>query len=275
MGGVRDTGVRKQSYLAAALLAGLLLVFGACGETESDVEPRSITALPTDTPEPEGPGVGAVPLERFSYEASLTLRSGGGEDALELFVTTQGVFVGPDSHAFTYRTQLGEGEAEQRLVMIGDEAWYRSGESAWEMTTPDDTRVLALLAVAFSAMHPDFLGGAEFNRVRSNVLNLPSTEEFVNSIRAYHYEVGVEGRQYLEALQVGEEGLRAANDLEWDLWLARDGSWPVRLLATGTVAVDLTILQTLELKAPTLWEIRIDVSRPNDPDLQIAPPETG
>ncbi len=275
MGGVLDISVRRRAYVLAVFLAGLLLVVGACRESKSDVAPRSITALPTDTPEPDGPGVGAVPLERFTYEASLTLRSGGGEDALELFVTTKGTFVGPDSHAFTYRTQLGEGEMEQRLVMIGDEAWYRSGEGAWEMTTPDDKRVVALLEVAFSAMHPDFLGGAEFNRVRSNVLSLPSTEEFVNSIRAYHYEVGVEGRQYLEALQVGEEGLRAASDLEWDLWLARDGSWPVRLQATGTVVVDLTILQTLELKAPTQWEIRIDVARPNDEDLQIAPPETG
>ena len=275
MGGVRDSSVRERVYVLAALLAGLLLVFGACAETRSNREPRSITALPTNTPEPGVSGVGALPLERFTYEASLTLREGGGEDALELFVTTKGTFVGPDSHAFTYRTELGEGEAEQRLVMIGEEAWYRSGESAWETTTPDDARVVALLEVAFSAMHPDFLGGAEFDRVRANVIGLPSTEEFVNSIRAYHYQVGVEGRQYLEALQVGEEGLRAADDLEWDLWLARDGSWPVRLQATGTVAVDLTILQTLELEAPTQWEIRIDVSRPNDPDLRIAAPEAG
>lgn len=275
MGGLHDASVHKRVYVLMALLAGLLLVFGACRETTGDREPRSITALPTDTPEPDGPGVGAVPLERFAYEASLTLRSGGGEDALELFVTTKGVFVGPDSHSFTYLTQLGEGEAEQRLVMIGEEAWYRSGEGAWEPTTLDDARVVALLKVAFSAMHPNFLGGAEFNRVRSNVLSLPSTEEFVNSIRAYHYKVGAEGRQYLEALQVGEDGLRAASDLEWDLWLARDGSWPVRLQATGTVAVDLTILQTLELEAPTQWKILIDVSRPNDEDLRIVPPETG
>ena len=84
MGGVRDTSVHKRVYVAAALLAGLLLVSGACGETNSDREPRSIMALPTDTPEPDEPGVGAVPLERFAYEASLTLRAGGGEDALEL-----------------------------------------------------------------------------------------------------------------------------------------------------------------------------------------------
>ena len=275
MGGVRDTSVHKRVYVGAALLAGLLLVSGACGETNSDRELRSITALPTDTPEPDEAGVGAVPLGRFAYEASLTLRAGGGEDALELSVRTKGTFVGPDRHTFTYRTQLGEGEAEQRLVMIGEEAWYSSGESAWERTTLDDERVAALLEVAFSAVHPDFLGGAEFDRVRSNVLGLPSTEEFVNSVRAYHYEVGVEGRQYLEALQVGEEGLRAANDLAWDLWLARDGSWPVRLQATGTVTVDITILQTLELEAPTQWEIRIDVSRPNDPDLRVVAPDVG
>ncbi len=273
MGGVREARFRNWMIAAIALLAGLLLL-AACGDGGSSNEPRTITALPTDTPVPETPGVGALPLERFAYEASLTLRGSGGEEALELFVTTQGIYVGPDRHAFTYRTELGEGEAEQGLVMIGQDAWYRTGDGDWQATDLEDTRVVELLDVAFSALRPDFLGGEEFERVRANVLSLPSTEEFVNSIRAYHYQVGPEGRDYLAQLQVGDEGLRSASDLEWDIWLARDGSWPVRLQATGTVAVDITILNTLELEAPTQWTIRIDVSRPNDPDLRIAVPET-
>lgn len=273
MDGVRGGRFRRWTYVATALLTGLLLL-GACGEGAGDVELRAITPLQTETPVRETPGVGALPLESFAYEASLTLREGGGEDALELFVTTQGIYVGPDKHAFTYRTELGGGEAEQRLVIIGQEAWYRSGDGAWQATTPEDPRVVGLLEVAFSAVRPDFLGGPEFERVRANVLGLPSTEEFVNAIRAYHYEVGPEGRDYLAQLQVGEEGLRSAKDLKWDIWLARDGSWPVRLQATGTVAVDITILQTLELEAPTQWTIRIDVFRPNDPELRIVEPET-
>ncbi len=257
-----------------AVVAGMVLaVTVACGGGGSS-EPRAITALPTTTPDPQAADTGALPLDRFVYEASLTLQ-GSGEDARELFVSTSGMFVSPDQHAFTYRTELGEGVAEQQLVMVDGSVWYRNGDGPWEVTELEDELVQDLLDVAFTALRPDFLGGAEFERVRANVLRLPSTEEFVNEIRAYHYQVGVEGREFLEALQVGEAGLRSAADLEWDLWLARDGSWPVRLQAKGTVAVDLTVLQTLELKAPTRWEIRIDVSRPDDPTLAINTPEAG
>ena len=274
MGGVNSMHIRVPAGPAAAVAAGMVLAVAmACGGGGSS-EPRAITALPSATPEPQAADAGALPLERFVYEASLTLQ-GSGDDARELFVSTRGIFVSPDQHAFTYRTELGEGEAEQQLVMVDGSVWYRSGDGPWQKTELEDELVQNLLDVAFTALRPDFLGGAEFERVRANVLRLPSTEEFVNEIRAFHYQVGVEGREYLEALQVGDEGLRSAADLEWDLWLARDGSWPVRLQARGTVAVDLTVLQTLELKAPTRWEIRIDVSRPDDPTLVINTPEAG
>ncbi len=266
--------IRVSRAPMAALVAGLVLAVAmACGGGGSS-EPRASTTLPSATPDPQAEGIGALPLERFIYEASLTLQ-GSGDDARELFVSTRGIFVSPDQHAFTYLTEVGEGEAEQRLVMVDGSVWYRSGDGPWQNTDLEDEQVKDLLDVAFTALRPDFLGGPEFDRVRANVLRLPSTEEFVNETRAYHYQVGVEGREFLEALQLGEEGLRSASDLEWDLWLARDGSWPVRLQARGTVAVDLTVLQTLELEAPTRWEIRIDVSRPDDPTLAINTPEAG
>ena len=275
MGGVISLHIRVLTGPIAAVAAGMVLAAAtACGGG-GNPEPRGITALPSATPDPQAADTGALPLERFVYEASLTLQ-GSGEDAKELFVSTRGIFVSPDQHAFTYRTELGEGEAEQQLVMVDGSVWYRSGGAGpWQKMELEDELVQDLLDVAFTALRPDFLGGIEFERVRANVLRLSSTEEFVNEIRAYHYQVGVEGREYLEALQVGDEGLRSAADLEWDLWLARDGAWPVRLQARGTVAVDLTVLQTLELKAPTRWEIRIDVSRPDDPTLEINTPEAG
>ena len=274
MGGVISMHIRVRTGPIAAVVAGMALAVAmACGGDGSS-EPRGITALPSALPDPQAADIGALPLERFVYEVSLTLQ-GSGEDARELFVSTRGIFVSPDQHAFTYRTELGEGVVEQQLVMVDGSVWYRSGDGRWQNTDLEDELVQDLLDVAFTALRPDFLAGAEFDRVRANVLRLPSTEEFVNEIRAYHYQVGAEGRDFLEALQVGDEGLRSAANLEWDLWLARDGSWPVRLQARGTVAVDLTVLQTLELKAPTQWEIRIDVSRPDDPTLAINTPEAG
>jgi hypothetical protein len=259
--------------LAAALVLLVVALVSACDDGSDSPRPVRSVEVPTDDASPTG--VGALPLDRFIYDASLTLRSGGGEDAKELFVSTRGIYVAPDRNTFTYTTRLGDGKSVQRLVQIGDDVWYRDGDDPWEKLDPEDERVTNLLAVAFTALKPDFLGGPEFDRVRANVLTLTSTEEFVNAIRTDHYQVGVEGRQYLEALQVGDEDLRSANDLTWDLWLAQDGQWPVRLQATGTVAVDLTVLQTLELEAPTQWEIKVDIEHPDDPELAVNPPEEG
>ena len=44
------------------------------------------------------------------------------------------------------------------------------------------------------------------------------------------------------------------------------------IIDTGVKGVTL---QTLELEAPTRWEILIDVSRPDDPTLAIETPEVG
>ena len=267
---MRELGFLRVGRWLAVLVA--LLAFAASCDDDA-APPRDVVEAPTSTPVEEPAGIGALPLDRFIYEASLTLREGGGEGARELFVSTRGIYVAPDRHSFTYRTQLGDGEAEERLVMIGDDVWYRAGDGAWQPRDLEDQQIVDLLAVAFTALRPDFLGGPEFERVRANIIGLPSNEEFVNAIRTFHYEVGLEGRQFLDVLEVGEEGLRAAEDLTWDLWLARDGSWPVRLQATGTVAVDITVLQTLELDAPTQWVIRIDIENPNDPALAIEPPD--
>lgn len=268
MGGIYIAKVG--ALLVAALLLGAAV---ACNNGKS--QPRDLAQLPSATPpEPTPTIASALQLDRFIYQASLTLREGGRSDANELSVSTRGVYVAPDRNSFTYSTKLGNGEAVRRLVMIGDDVWYQDGDAPWEKLDATNQKVVDLLAAAFTAVKPGFLGGPDFERVRANVLNLPSTQEFVNAVRTNHYQVGAEGRGLLEALQVGDEGLRSAADLTWDLWLAQDGLWPVRLQATGTVAVDLTVLRTLELKAPTEWTIRVDVEHPDDPDLAVEPPAT-
>ncbi len=193
-------------------------------------------------------------------------------DPNELFVSTEGDFQSPDRHAFTYTTQLGDGVLTESVVIIGEKAWYRRADDGWRETTPDDPAIETLLHTAYTSVQPQFLGGPEFERVRVNVLNLPSTQEFINAVRADHYLVDAEGRAFVQSFLGGRRDLYDVDDLAWDLWLATDGSWPVRLLMSGEIVDDVEILEQLDLQAPVAWELRVDVSRPNDPALNVEPP---
>lgn len=259
-----------RARLAAALAGGLLLIalVGACGDGAG---PSDVMSSAAATPSPES--AAALPLDRFHYIASLTLREDGGAGGDELFVSTEGDFQWPDRHSLTYTTDLGDGPIERSVVIIGETAWFRQGDEPWRKTSRDDEQVADVLDAAFSAVRPDFLGGPEFERVRANVRDLPSSEESVNNVSANHYRVGTEGRRYFESFLAEERALSNVQNVRWELWLAQLGGWPVRLLVTGTVTTDLRVLDTLDLEAPTAWELRIDVSRPNDPTLQVQAPD--
>ncbi|MCH8026010.1 MAG: hypothetical protein IH866_04365 [Chloroflexi bacterium] len=263
----------------AALAGGLMLVVfvSACsGESGADPAPTASTVEPAVSgaePTATVVGAGAIPLENFHYVASLTMSgAASGGDPNKLFVSTEGDFQWPGRHAFTYTTQLGDGVLIESVVIIGEKAWYRRADDAWRQTTLDDPAVATLLDAAYSPVRPQFLSGPEFDRVRVNVLNLPSTQEFINAVRADHYLVDAEGQAFIQSFLGGSQYLSNVEDLAWDLWLATDGSWPVRLLMSGTVVGELEILERLDLQAPAAWEVRVDVSRPNDPALSIESP---
>ena len=188
-------------------------------------------------------------------------------------VTTEGDYQSPDRHAFTYTTELLGGAVRESAVLIGDKLWLRTGDQAWREATPSDPQATELFAVAFSPIKPGFLGGPEFRAARDSVRRLPGTLEFVNDLRAYHYEVGPEGVEYFQSFLAADPLLPNVQDMHWDVWLAQQGAWPVRLLALGTVKTDLPVLQELDLEAPTEWTLRIDVSRPNDPALNVQAPQ--
>ena len=281
MRGMLRVGAYRFAATLAAAAGGLLLLvlLSACsGESGVDPAPSPSTVEPAASgtaPAATAVGAGAIPLERFHYVASLTMvGAASGGDSNELFVSTEGDFQSPDRHAFTYTTQLGDGELIERVVIIGERAWYRRADDGWRETTPDDPAIVALLDAAYTSVQPQFLGGPEFERVRVNVLNLPSTQEFINAVRADHYLVDAEGQAFIQSFLGGRRDLYDVDDLAWDLWLATDGAWPVRLLMSGTVVDDVEILEQLDLQAPATWELRVDVSRPNDPALVVEAPLT-
>jgi len=243
----------------------------ACDDKSAGQAPPAPTVTPTPPPLEE-----TLPLDRFRYTAALTLRERGpASDAREVVISTEGTFQSPDRHAFTYSTTWGGGSLTESAVIIGDQVWVRRGDGAWREASGDDGQASALLSNAYTSFEPNFLSGAEFDEVRENVRRLPSADEMVNGVLTSHYQVGPAGLAFLEAF-LGGEGLSSdVEDLSWELWLAQSGGWPVRLLAKATITSDLKILDELNLRAPTTWVLRIDVSQPNDPALIVAAPDEG
>ncbi len=263
---------RIAGVLAGVLLPALLLA--SCGGSTESTPTPSPTAQVTATPTAQNGS--ALPLERFHYVASLTIREKNPDgDPAEVAVSTEGDFQAPDRHAFTYTTQLGDVTIKESVVIIGLLAWLRVGDEPWREANVADQQVTDLLAVAFSAIRPGFLDGPEFDSVRENVRHLPSTEENVNGVPADRYEVGSPGQEYFQSFLASQQLLQGVQDLKWVLWLAQDGAWPVRLLASATVTTSSELLENLGLSAPTTWEMRVDISRPNDPSLVVVEPAPG
>ncbi len=253
----------------AAVAGGLLLILGAaCGGATRNSGPPAAT--PSPSPEPSS----LTDLELYHYVATLELRGSKADgSANSVVVTTEGDYQAPDRHAFSYTTELLGTAVRESAVLIGDKLWLRTGDDPWRQATPGDPQATELFAVAFSPIKPGFLGGPEFRAARDSVRRLPGTLEFVNDLRAYHYQVGPEGVEYFQSFLTQDPLALGLQDLHWDIWLAQDGAWPVRLLATGRVTGDLPILQELELAAPTDWTLRIDISRPNDPAISVQAPQ--
>ena len=266
---LRDRGSR----LLAALAGGLFLAFfllGCVDDGDSTVPPTETAPSPTQTPRRGS----ALPLERFHYVASLTVQPQGTESEGErIVVSTEGDFESPNRHAFTYTIRRGENSVSRSMVLIARQVWFRQGNEPWSNTRRSDPRVIDLLASAFSPARPGFLGGEEYQQVRESVQRLPSKQDPVNDVAANHYRVTSAGSEFFVVFVADDPLLRDVQDLTWDLWLAEQGGWPVRLRASGTVTSNLKVLGDLDVQAPASWELRIDISRPNDPKLAVRAPQ--
>lgn len=259
----------------AACLGGLVVaaLLSACATESSGSAPiPTATPLPpTLTPTPENGS--AIPLERFHYVAALTLR-GRNEDGAEeeIRISTEGDYQAPDRHSFTYTIRRGDSRLDQRLVLIGDRAWLKFAGRDWRAVEPEGKEAQQLLSAAFSTAEQDFLAGSEFAAVRDSARLLPGWEQTVNGVATTRYEVGKLGEEYFALFFSGDKLLSKAEDVHWTLWLAQEGGWPVRLRAGGRTTVDLPALQELRLNPPVTWQLQIDISRPDDPELAIRPP---
>jgi hypothetical protein len=265
-----------KAALVGGLLASLALLF-ACDDDSNNADSTSTapdnTAAdqPTVAP-PTATAEAALPLERYHYSASLTLRETKPDAPKEVVISTEGDYQAPDAHALTHTIRTGTDVYARSAIKIGDRAWYRISQGSWLSVPADDARLTSLASTAFSPLREGFLGGSRFAEVRKNVRRLTSTVEPVNGISANHYRVDEQGRDFILDFLLNDPADPNVQDLAWDVWLAESGDWPVRLVATGTTVAPYPALEELSLQAPVTWELRIEITRPNDPALVVAAP---
>jgi hypothetical protein len=256
-------------------MGGLLLFSSACDEaskTSSASPPASENSNVVDAPPiPHAPAPTSIPLERYRYDATLTLtESGRDRDAVS--VSTTGRYVSPDRHSVIYTIKLADGtEFEQRLVAIGQRAWFKVYGSQWKRTNLQDRAVQNLLTTAFTPMRSDFLGGSGLMRVQESVQDLHGVPESINGVEAIHYDVDATGKALLDTF-LPPEAASAAHGVKWDLWLAEEGGWPIQIQARFDIEQKSGLLSGLGLRPPAAWKLLIEISKPNDPGMMIYPP---
>ncbi len=274
MGRIRSLAGIREAACAGGLLLALALAACGGGEsagTEGAAAGASLSPQPAATAEDAAP----LPLESFHYAATLTVRGRDTAPGDELVISTDGDFQAPGRHAFSYVMRRGDGDAISRsVVVIQQDAWLRSGDDPWRQVDRADPTLTDVLRHAFSALRPDFLGGAEFDQVRQVAARLPSDAQLVNGVAANHFQADSTSSEFFQALLSEDVLAGDSGNVRWELWLAADGEWPVRLLVSRDNVDGSPLLDDLDLPPPISWELRVDVSRPNDPTLRVAAPDS-
>ena len=181
----------------------------------------------------------------IGYGALFGTVGGGGRGTsggfLDLFgglsedTTMEFAYVAPDR----WSVVVTEGGQECcSYIVVGSQVWYKeAGATDWTEQPPSDE------FVSFSPQ--DFCEVVE---------ELPMSlelkgEETVNGIEAVHYQLSEETSTY-EWLVGEDESL----DYTYDVWLAENGNWPVKIVYDADC------------------EIRWEISDLNDPSIVVEPP---
>jgi hypothetical protein len=259
--------------LAVTLLGGLLLAAcGGGGKEEAEAPAAGETAVATqeaeggETPsaaeEPTQAGELPAPVDVFadlkSYHYSISMSFEGGDLAEQgvgaVSFSVDGAFVAPDRSQVHVKGDLGGLALEEESITIGSNSWVKSGDTWQEGQGSFDTAELA----------PNtFFTGLDAEKLSV----IKPSEETVNGVDSYRYSIDKADIEQLQALAAIFGGDTTSSDLpenlSLDLWLAKDGGWPVKMVLSASGD---TTGGTVDVKMTT------DITDVNDPNIKIEPP---
>jgi hypothetical protein len=258
--------MRCVAALLVLVAAGLLV---SCGggddkeETADQTAPAAADATAAATPGEEGTtGAAAAPAEAFanleSYRIQMrfTLEGGTGDVGETLAMELEGAFVAPDRSQASVSAHLGDLELAEETITVGDQTWVKTGDTWAEGEAQFDIGDLSPASL-LEDLQPEQLS------------ILKPTDETVNGVKSLRYSIDrgdIESLGNLSALFGDGEGLESLpEDFNIDLWLAKDGGWPVRLTMAAQGAIDGGDEINLDFS--------LDITDVNDPGIAIEPPE--
>jgi hypothetical protein len=218
--------------------------------------PDASDEVPTLRPVPSGEvdliGAADALADLDSYRVDIVSRGLVPSSAADGRVTMSSTLIQGDHPAAAFTMTgvdglEGSSDAPLQAIVIGDEAWLRSGSGRWTKTPGG----AADFDAAFTSLSPtELVGGFEplgpaFTKVGPETKNGRATTHF---------------RAEAADPAATEAGLTAGGV---DLWVGRDAGELVAILADGTVDVDGTV---------TPVYLRIDVTHVNDPANKVRPP---
>lgn len=221
---------------------------------QPSVPPDASDEVPTIRPDPSGRGPDLVAAANAladldSYRVTVASRGLMEATTADGTVTMTSTLIQGEAPAaaFTMRGVAGLDGGSLEAIVIGDEAWLRSGGGRW-IRSPGGA---ADFDAAFTTLSPiDLVAG--FEELAASINRIADEQKNgIPSIR-YRAESGDP-----EAAAAGLTGGRA------DLWLAAEAGYLVALEIDGTWDVD---------GSPTPIFLQIDVAGVNDPANRISPP---
>lgn len=263
---------RPRRPVAFVVIGGLLAIFAVgCDLMTAPTTPRPSRLVatpapipsavpdpsdevPTLRPEPSGDGPDLLAAadalaDLDSYRVTIVSRGlveASGADGTVTMTST--LVQGADpAAAFTMRGVAGLEGGSLEAIVIGDEAWLRSGGGRW-LKSPGGA---ADFDAAFTTLSPIALVGG-FEELAAAIHRISTERRNGVPTLRYRAESGDP-----EAAEAGLTGGRA------DLWLAAEGGYLVALAIDGTWDVD---------GVPTPILLKIEVSGINDPANRVRPP---
>ena len=252
----------------AALFLGVVIIAG-CGGADRAGDKAGSADEPKDAPDVTASCRGISEIQSYRYTISLELQSpafqrpneGTTADPLGTFAEAltalfadmefEGAYVAPDRSQATLRFQ----DEEVEMRSIGDRSWVRVG-TTWQerRSSPEGSALLTPQTVCEEILE----------ELAPSLPGVESQPETVNGVETEHYRLDeADLRKLPDILGIKADSTLPEHFLV-ELWLARNGRWPMRLQITAS--------DTGEEGQPAKMKLFMEFRDINDPTIRIEPP---
>ncbi|MBI2912750.1 MAG: hypothetical protein HYY03_02380 [Chloroflexi bacterium] len=163
----------------------------------------------------------------------------------------EGAYVAPDRSQAVLRFQ----DEEVEVRAIGDQSWLRVGNSWQEQESA---------AEPGSPLTPQTICDDTVKGLAPSLSAAQAERETINGVETDHYRLDQADLENLPGLLGSGAGSDLPQQFAVDVWLARDGRWPVRL--------NIGASDTNEQGQPIGLQLSMEFSDVNDPSIEIEPP---